>query len=104
MSHNDDVSRADVPSRGKPGLGVGHVDPFGLIAADLEQWQTHFGVNTDQTSGYPRHWSMPAHQPTEQTWHDALDHQCVVQVTAAEAYTTVFENWRAVVEAQGSEF
>ena len=56
------------------------------------------------TGGYPRHWSLPGHPPTEQAWHDALDHQCVVQVPAAEAYALVIEAWRLAVEAQGTEF
>ena len=70
----------------------------------INQDAAHVFKSQGPTGGLPHRWSFPTKPPTEQAWHDALDHQCILQVTAAEAYRTVVGTWRAVVEAQGREF
>ena len=54
------------------------------------------------TGGYPERNLLPAAPPSEREWQDALSHQCIPQVTAADAYETVASTWARAVTAAKS--
>lgn len=51
------------------------------------------------TGGYPEPWLFPSSPPTEDQWLAALEHQCIPQVSAAEAFTLVTTAWADAVAA-----
>jgi hypothetical protein len=51
------------------------------------------------TGGYPEQGVLPRKGPTENEWRDALSHQCVLRVSAAEAHEVVMRAWDAAVRA-----
>ena len=67
----------------------------GFINAEAAQQFRQFGP----TGGYPERWLLPKRPPAEQQWQDALQHQCIPQVDAAEAFDTVTHAWSVAVDA-----
>lgn len=49
------------------------------------------------TGGYPEPGLLPSNPPTEEQWLAALEHQCIPQVSAAEAFTFVTTAWSDAV-------
>ncbi|MCL2464354.1 MAG: nucleotidyl transferase AbiEii/AbiGii toxin family protein [Micrococcales bacterium] len=50
------------------------------------------------TGAYPHRWTLPSGPPSEGQWQDALAHQCLLRVTAAEAFDSVTSAWLRAVE------
>ncbi len=74
----------------------------GWIDADAARlFKTH-----GPTSGYPESWFLPTNPPSEDQWLNALRHQCIPQVSAAEAYDTVTQAWADAITTvkQGHEY
>lgn len=65
------------------------LDQHGYINADAARLFAKHGF----TGNYPSRWLLPAKPPTEDAWQAALNHQCIPQVTAAQAHRTVTAAW-----------